>query len=52
MYHPYAVLSVLLEYRLRLSVDQVLLDDLDDFAEVLQGIPVYKFPYYLQDVIH
>jgi hypothetical protein len=52
MYHPDAVLSVLLEYRLRLSVHQVLLDDLDDLAEVLQRIPVYKFPYHLQDVIH
>ena len=52
MYHPDTVLTVLLEYRLRLSVHQVLLDDLDDLAEVLQCIPVYKFSNHLQAVIH
>ena len=52
IYHKYAVLTVLLQHRLRLSVHQVLLDDLNDLAEVLQSIPVYKFPYHLQDVIH
>ena len=51
MYQANAVLPVLLQYRLRLKVHQVLLHHLDDLAEVLQRIPIYKLGNHLQNFI-